>query len=60
MYHNTGSFQFGYNYLLDFIIPLLLILAAGLGEKTPRLFAVLVVLSGIINLLGAFWFMANS
>jgi hypothetical protein len=60
MYHNTGSFQFGYNYLLDFIIPLLLILAAGFGEKTPRLFAALVVLSAIINFLGAFWFAANS
>jgi hypothetical protein len=59
MYHNTGNFQFGYTYLLDFIVPLLLLLAAGLGEKTPRLFAALCALSILINLLGAFWFNAN-
>ena len=59
LYHNTGSFQFGYAYLLDFIVPLLLLLAAGLGQKTPRLFAALCALSILINLLGAFWFNAN-
>jgi hypothetical protein len=59
LYHNTGAFQFGYRYLLDFILPLLMLLAAGLGDKSPRLFRALVVLSVIINLLGTIWYAYN-
>jgi hypothetical protein len=59
MYHNTGNFQFGYNYILDFIVPLMLILSAGLKEKPSRLFIALVILSIIINILGTLWFNAN-
>ena len=59
MYHNTGNFQFGYSYLLDFLVPLLLLLAAGFEEKLPRLFTALVLLSIAINLLGTIWFAYN-
>jgi hypothetical protein len=59
LYHNTGSYQFGFRYLLDFVVPLILLLAAGLGQKTPRLFAVLVVLSALIQVLGTVWFAAH-
>jgi hypothetical protein len=60
LYHNTGSFQFGYSYLLDFIVPVFLLLAAGFEAKLPRLFMILVGLSGVINLLGTVWFAYNS
>jgi len=59
LYHNTGAFQFGYRYLMDFILPLLLLLAAGLGAKAPRFFQFLVLLSGVIYLLGTIWYAYN-
>jgi hypothetical protein len=55
MYHNTGADQFGYRYLLDFIIPLWLLLAAGLGPKPSRWFIGLVVISILVNLYGTIW-----
>lgn len=59
LYHNTGAFQFGYRYLLDFAVPLWLLLAAGLGKRIPRLLRVLILLSIVINLLGTIWFAYN-
>lgn len=56
LYHNSGANQFGYRYLLDFAVPLWLLLAAAIGRKPGRLFYVLVMASIAINLLGALWF----
>lgn len=57
MYHNTGKDQFGYRYILDALTPLTVLLAVSLGKKIPWHFILLVVLSIIINLYGANWFM---
>lgn len=57
LYHNTGSHQFGYRYILDFLVPLIALLAVGLGRKIPWHFVVLVMLSIAINLYGTNWFM---
>ena len=57
MYHNTGKDQFGYRYILDALVPLTALLAVSLGKKIPWHFILLVVLSIIINLYGANWFM---
>lgn len=59
LYHNTGAFQFGYRYLLDFAVPLFLLLAAGQGRRVPGLMRALILLSIAINLLGAIWFAYN-
>lgn len=56
MYHNTGAFQFGYRYVLDFMVPLIMLLAATLKNKTPRLLMLLILISIIINEYGAWWF----
>ena len=56
-YSNTGSAQFGYRYILDFLVPLITMLAVGLGKKVPWHFIVLALLSIVINLYGAYWFM---
>lgn len=56
LYHNTGSAQFGYRYILDFIIPLFMLLAYALGNKCSRLFHVTVIISIAINCFGAWWF----
>jgi hypothetical protein len=56
LYHNTGSSQFGYRYLLDFIVPLWMLLATAFGHRTPRFFRVLVIVSVLVNVYGAVWF----
>jgi hypothetical protein len=57
LYHNTGAHQFGYRYILDFLVPLIALLAVGLGKKIPWHFLLLVFASIAINLYGAHWFM---
>jgi hypothetical protein len=57
LYSNTGAHQFGYRYILDFLIPLMTMLAVGLGKKVPWHFILLTLVSIVINLYGAYWFM---
>jgi hypothetical protein len=57
MYSNTGAAQFGYRYVLDFIIPLMMLLAVALGRKCSWIFRVLVIISVIINGFGVWWFL---
>jgi hypothetical protein len=57
MYHNTGSDQFGYRYILDAIVPLIALLATTFDRKIPWHFILLTVLSIVINIYGANWFM---
>jgi hypothetical protein len=57
LYHNTGKDQFGYRYILDALVPLVVLLATGLGKKVRWGFIVLLLLSIIINLYGTNWFM---
>lgn len=57
LYSNTGAHQFGYRYILDFLVPLVTLLAVGLGKKVPWHFIVLTLASIAINLYGAYWFM---
>lgn len=57
LYHNTGAHQFGYRYIVDFIVPLFTLLAVALGRKIPWHFVLLVLASIAINLYGADWFM---
>ncbi len=57
LYSNTGAHQFGYRYVLDFITPLLMMLAVGVGKKVPWHFILLTLFSIVINIYGAYWFM---
>jgi hypothetical protein len=56
-YSNTGAHQFGYRYILDFLIPLTTMLAIAIGRKVRWHFVLSVLLSIAINLYGAYWFM---
>jgi hypothetical protein len=56
LYHNTGSRQFGYRYILDVIVPLISLMAVALRDRIPWHFFVLLSISIIINLYGAYWF----
>jgi hypothetical protein len=55
LYHTTGAYQFGYRYILDMLIPLILMVATGMSKKIPWHFVVLVLVSIAINLYGAYW-----
>lgn len=57
-YYNTGWWQFGYRFSLDFMIPILLLLVVSTANKKQLLFRLLVIASVCINALGAYWFAA--
>ena len=57
LYSNTGAHQFGYRYILDMLVPLIVLLAVGMNKKIPWHFIVLVLVSVVINMYGADWFM---
>lgn len=56
MYHNTGTAQFGYRYILDLIIPLMMLMAVNIKGRIPWYLVVIILMSIIINEFGAFWF----
>jgi len=56
LYHNTGSAQFGYRYILDLIIPLMALMALPFQKKLPWHFFALLFYSMAINIYGAAWF----
>ncbi len=56
LYHNTGADQFGYRYILDSIIPIIALMALSFEKKIPWHFIVLLILSIVINIYGAAWF----
>jgi hypothetical protein len=55
-YYNPGWHQFGYRFSLDFTVPLLVWLAAGLRERPSVVLKGLIVLSVLINAWGTAWF----
>lgn len=56
LYHNTGSAQFGYRYILDLILPIMALFALSLQKKQTWLYYVLFLLSIVINIYGTAWF----
>jgi hypothetical protein len=58
MYHNTGASQFGFRYVLDFLVPLIMLLASTIdGVRWPRWpMKVVILASVVINVAGAWWF----
>ncbi|PKO13045.1 MAG: hypothetical protein CVU39_21145 [Chloroflexi bacterium HGW-Chloroflexi-10] len=55
LYYNTGWYQFGYRFSLDFMIPLMVLLAYASQEKLPNLMKVLIVLGVFVNMWGITW-----
>lgn len=64
-YYNTGWVQFGYRFSLDFMVPMMGLLAIAVDQgktkdsKVSWLLAGLIILSVVINGWGAGWFIAN-
>jgi hypothetical protein len=61
LYYNTGWYQFGYRFSLDFTPFLLVLVAMGLRRPLPgpwpAIFGLLLAVSVLSNLLGARWFL---
>ena len=55
LYYNTGWRQFGYRFSLDFIIPLMILLAVAFGTRTTRLQRTLILVGILINAWGVIW-----
>ena len=55
-YYNTGWWQFGYRLALDFMLPMMVLLAVGGRGRIPLIMKALIIASIFINAWGAFWF----
>jgi hypothetical protein len=55
LYHNSGFYQFGYRFSLDYMIFLVLLLAVA-NRPLSKLFKALVIVAALINLFGAITF----
>jgi hypothetical protein len=56
-YYNTGWWQFGYRFSLDFMTPVLILLALAAGPRVEWKLRVLILLGVVVNAWGAWWFM---
>jgi len=56
LYHNTGYYQFGYRFSLDFLVPIIALLAAAGRDSLSPLFRALIATGIAINFVGMAWF----
>ena len=57
MYSNNGAIQYGYRYVMDFIIPVIMLIAFNVGGKVSWFLKTLIIASVIINYYGLIsWF----
>lgn len=57
LYYNTGWAQFGYRFALEFLLPVLVLLAHAVGATPSRSFRVLVTLGVVVDALGTVWWL---
>jgi hypothetical protein len=55
-YFNNGSFQFGFRFLMDLIIPILALLALGAGERLSFITRLFILAGVLVNYYGLLWF----
>ncbi len=56
LYFNNGSFQFGFRFLMDLIVPLLCLLALGAGQRLSFGMRLLILVGVLVNYYGLLWF----
>jgi hypothetical protein len=59
LYYNTGWRQFGYRFSLDFMIPLIVLLAVAAGPRVTWPMRSLILLGVLINAWGVVWWYTN-
>ena len=57
LYYNTGWWQFGYRFSLDFMVPVVVLLAVAMGKSNRMSWSMrLLILAGIVvNAYGLYW-----
>jgi hypothetical protein len=55
-YFNNGSFQFGFRFLMDLILPMLVLLAFGAGERLSLSMRLFILAGVLVNYYGILWF----
>jgi len=55
LYYNTGWYQFGYRFSLDFMIPVMVLLALAAGHKISWAMRVLILAGVVVNAYGVVW-----
>jgi len=59
-YHNDGSIQYAYRYIIDFIIPVIMLLALNAGQKISWPLRILILASLVMNYFGTVsWFFSK-
>jgi len=57
MYSNNGALQYGYRYMLDFTVPIIMLIASNAGERISAPLKTLIIASIFINYYGTIsWF----
>jgi hypothetical protein len=57
LYYNTGWVQFGYRFSLEFMIPVMVLLAVAVRSGATLAFRLLVLLAIMINAAGTIWWL---
>lgn len=55
LYYNTGWWQFGYRFSLDFMVPIMVLLAVGAGQRVSWVMRLLILAGVVINAWGVSW-----
>lgn len=55
-YYNTGAAQFGYRFSLDFMVPVIILLAIAAKNQLSWLMRILILLGIVVNAWGVAWF----
>ncbi len=54
-YYNTGAWQFGYKYLLDFIVPVMILMGIAAGQRVSWLMRILILIGVGMSIIGISW-----
>lgn len=54
--HTGSAWEFGYRFIMDFMIPLIPLLAVAAGRRVSWLFKVLIFLGIAVNYIGVLWY----
>lgn len=55
LYYNTGWWQFGYRFSLDFMVPVMVLLAVAAGRHVSWSMRLLILAGVLVNLYGVLW-----
>lgn len=55
LYYNTGWWQFGYRFSLDFMVPVMVLLALTIRERVTWPMRVLIIAGIVVNAYGVYW-----